>query len=85
MSVELMHWVQDTELLIPVMQDDVDSTPINHEYQCGRISEQNSKRGDLNEAVPYLASTVSSLQGGRQRRAERIKNVDETIINIIIP
>lgn len=25
MSVELMHWVQDTDLLIPVMQDNVDS------------------------------------------------------------
>lgn len=25
MSVELMHWVQDTDLLIPDMQDDVNS------------------------------------------------------------
>lgn len=36
--------------------------PINHQYQCGRIGEQNRKGGYLNEAVPYFASTVSGLQ-----------------------
>lgn len=36
--------------------------PINHQYQCGRMGEQKRKGGDLNEAVPYFASTVSGLQ-----------------------